>query len=106
VTRLIEPSEWLDNSMATRTPEQVAPVAAFLAHNDCPVSGKYLESRAGRVSEVFLGETVGYTNAALTIEDVRDNFAQIVERTNFTPIADRFSPAEEQPVRMKPYKGT
>jgi NAD(P)-dependent dehydrogenase (short-subunit alcohol dehydrogenase family) len=105
VTRLIEPSTWLDNSMASRTPDQVAPVAAYLAHRECPVSGKYLEAAAGRVSEVFLGETAGYENSALTVEDVRDNFDSILDRTGFRTIADMYSPAGEQPFKMKPYKG-
>jgi NAD(P)-dependent dehydrogenase (short-subunit alcohol dehydrogenase family) len=106
VTRMIEPSEWLDERMATRTPEQVAPIAAFLAHSGCPVSGKYFEAAAGRVSEVFLGETRGYTNTALTIEDVRDNWARILDREDFRVIPDMYAPLAEQPFTTKPYERT
>ncbi len=41
-------------------PALVAPVVAFLAHNDCPVSGEIFTVGAGHVSRFFIGRTKGY----------------------------------------------
>ena len=58
-------------------PELISPIVAFLAHEDCPVSGEVYSVGGGRVARVFIGETPGYFNANLTMEDVRNNFEQI-----------------------------
>ena len=58
-------------------PELISPIVAFLAHEDCPVSGEAYSVGGGRVARVFIGETPGYFNANLTMEDVRNNFEQI-----------------------------
>lgn len=57
--------------------EFVAPVVAYLAHEDCPVSGEVFSVGGGRVARIFIGETQGYFNAKLSMEDVRDNFDAI-----------------------------
>ncbi len=58
-----------DTSMA---PELVAPMAAFLAHEDCPVSGEIYVAGAGRFSRLFLASTEGYLHdgSPPTVEDV------------------------------------
>ena len=58
-------------------PRHVAPVVAWLTHEDCPVSGEIYSAGGGRVARVFVGETLGYANPSLTPEDVRDNSSQI-----------------------------
>ena len=58
-------------------PGLISPIVAFLAHEDCPVSGEVYSVGGGRVAHVFIGETPGYFNANLTMEDVRNNFEQI-----------------------------
>ncbi len=58
-------------------PALVTPIVAWLAHEDCDVSGEIYSVGGGRVARVFLGETVGYVNPNLTLEDIRDNWAQI-----------------------------
>jgi NAD(P)-dependent dehydrogenase (short-subunit alcohol dehydrogenase family) len=58
-------------------PAQVAPVVAYLVSEECPVTGEIYSVGGGRVARVFVGVTPGYFNAKLTLEDVRDNFAQI-----------------------------
>ena len=37
----------------------------------------------GRVAQVFIGETQGIYREKLTVEDVRDNFATINDRTGY-----------------------
>ncbi len=58
-------------------PGLISPIVAYLAHDECPVSGEVYSVGGGRVARVFIAETEGYHNANLTMEDVRDNFTQI-----------------------------
>src|SRR5713101_6271520 len=58
-------------------PGLISPVAAWLVHEDCPVTGEIYSVAAGRVARSFIGLTPGYHNPKLTLEDVRDHFDQI-----------------------------
>jgi NAD(P)-dependent dehydrogenase (short-subunit alcohol dehydrogenase family) len=71
-------------------PELVAPMVAFLAHEDCPVSGEIYAAGAGRFARVFIAETAGYVDAASepTIEAVADNWATINDETGYSVPAD------------------
>ena len=59
------------------TPALVAPIVAWLVHEDCPVTGEIYSAAGGRIARMFIGLTPGYYNPALTLEDVRDHFEQI-----------------------------
>lgn len=68
------------------SPDQVSPMVAFLAHEDCPVSGGVFSVAGGRVAKVFTAETPGYTKHGITIEDIRDNWSTIINEDGyFTP---------------------
>ena len=59
-------------------PSQVSPVMAWLAHEDCPVSGEVFSAAGGRVARFFIGMTEGWTHPGqLTPEEVRDHFEEI-----------------------------
>jgi NAD(P)-dependent dehydrogenase (short-subunit alcohol dehydrogenase family) len=59
-------------------PEFITPVVAWLAHEDCPVTGEVYSCGGGHVARVFTGVTPGFTDTeSLTVEDIRDNFDQI-----------------------------
>jgi NAD(P)-dependent dehydrogenase (short-subunit alcohol dehydrogenase family) len=73
-------------------PALVSSVVAYLAHEDCPVSGEIYTAGGGQVSRFFIGRTKGYYNQALSAEDVRDHFAEIRDETGYTVPAD---PGEE-----------
>jgi NAD(P)-dependent dehydrogenase (short-subunit alcohol dehydrogenase family) len=62
--------KWIQESC---TPERIAPVAAFLVHDTCPVTGEVWRAAGGHVGRIFFAETPGYDNLDLAIEDVRDN---------------------------------
>ena len=64
-------------------PELVSPIVAYLASEECPVSGNIYSVGGGRVAEVFIGETQGYHKKDLSLEDVRDNFEQIRNRDGY-----------------------
>ena len=42
----------------------VAPMAAFLAHEDCPVTGEIYAAGAGRFARIFIASTPGYVHPA------------------------------------------
>jgi NAD(P)-dependent dehydrogenase (short-subunit alcohol dehydrogenase family) len=58
-------------------PSLVSPIVAWLAHEDCPVSGEVFSAAGGRIARMFIGLTQGYYSPTLTVEDVRDHFDQI-----------------------------
>ena len=58
-------------------PALVTPIVAWLAHEDCDVSGEVYSVGGGRVARVFIGETQGFYKPGLSLEDVRDNWEQI-----------------------------
>src|SRR5215211_781885 len=75
-------------------PGLVAPVAAWLVSEECPVTGEIYSAGGGRVARFFIGLTEGYANPALTLEDVRDQFDQIRDEAGYsvpTGVADELS---------------
>ncbi len=64
-------------------PSQVSPIVAWLAHEDCPVSGQVYSVGGGRVANVFFGETQGYTKPGHSLEDVRDNWEAIMSQKDY-----------------------
>jgi NAD(P)-dependent dehydrogenase (short-subunit alcohol dehydrogenase family) len=64
-------------------PGLVSPLVAYLAHEDCPVSGQLFSVGGGRVAHVFIAETQGYYNPELSMEDVRDQWAQITDQSGY-----------------------
>jgi NAD(P)-dependent dehydrogenase (short-subunit alcohol dehydrogenase family) len=68
----------------TCSPERAAPVAAYLVHESCAVSGETWRAAGGHVARIFIAETVGYDNENLTAEDVRDNLDRIRDESGYT----------------------
>jgi NAD(P)-dependent dehydrogenase (short-subunit alcohol dehydrogenase family) len=58
-------------------PKLVAPIVAWLVHEDCPVTGEIYSAAGGRIARMFIGLTQGYYKPDLTLEDVRDHFDEI-----------------------------
>lgn len=52
------------------TPEQVAPVVGWLAHESCSITAEMLISIAGRVARAFIAESPGVYRSSWSIEDV------------------------------------
>jgi NAD(P)-dependent dehydrogenase (short-subunit alcohol dehydrogenase family) len=59
------------------TPESVSPVVAYLAHEECAVSGNVYSVGGGRVARIFVAETPGAVLPELTPEAVRDHLSLI-----------------------------
>jgi NAD(P)-dependent dehydrogenase (short-subunit alcohol dehydrogenase family) len=65
-------------------PATVTPVVAWLASQDCDVTGEVYSVAGGLVSRFFIGLTPGYFKADLTVEDVRDHWAEIRDTDGYT----------------------
>jgi NAD(P)-dependent dehydrogenase (short-subunit alcohol dehydrogenase family) len=70
---------------ARMAPELVAPMAAFLAHEDCPVTGEIYVAGAGRFARLFIAATDGYLHGRgeATIEDVAEHWAAINDERGY-----------------------
>ena len=64
-------------------PSLVSPLVAWLAHEDCDVSGEIYSAAGGRIARMFIGLTHGYYNPELTVEDVRDHWAEIRDEEGY-----------------------
>jgi NAD(P)-dependent dehydrogenase (short-subunit alcohol dehydrogenase family) len=80
-----------DSPMATTmAPELVAPMVAFLAHEDCPVTGEIYAAGAGRFARIFIAQAEGYVDASgvPTVEDVAAHWTEINDESSYTVPAD------------------
>ena len=59
------------------SPEDISPIVAWLAHEECPVTGEVYSVAGGTVSRFFIGLTEGFYKKGHTVEDIRDNFDKI-----------------------------
>jgi hypothetical protein len=67
-------------------PTLVAPMAAFLAHEACPVSGEVYLAGAGRFARIFVAATEGYVPAdatGATIDDVAAHWDAINDESGY-----------------------
>jgi NAD(P)-dependent dehydrogenase (short-subunit alcohol dehydrogenase family) len=74
-------------------PERVAPMAAYLSHETCPVSGEIYAAGAGRFARMFIASTPGYVHpeAEPTVEDVAAHWDEINDQTGYWIPADLMS---------------
>ena len=82
MTRMAGPQSDDDMGMA---PDLVAPMVAFLAHEDCPVSGEIYTAGAGRFARLFVASTPGWvqSNDRPTVEDVAEHWAAINDESGY-----------------------
>jgi NAD(P)-dependent dehydrogenase (short-subunit alcohol dehydrogenase family) len=80
-----------DSPMATTmAPELVAPMVAFLTHEDCPVTGEIYAAGAGRFARIVIAQAQGWvdTDGTPTVEDVAAHWDEINDESNHTVPAD------------------
>ena len=64
-------------------PSLVAPVVAYLCHDSCDLTSRIFSVGGGRVAEIFIGVTKGFTSPTLDVEAVRDNLEAICDREGY-----------------------
>jgi NAD(P)-dependent dehydrogenase (short-subunit alcohol dehydrogenase family) len=67
------------------SPDLVAPMVAFLAHETCPVSGEIYTAGFGRFARLFIASTDGYVHGdgRPTVEDVAAHWATINDESGY-----------------------
>jgi NAD(P)-dependent dehydrogenase (short-subunit alcohol dehydrogenase family) len=75
-----------DSGPAEMTPELVAPMVAFLAHESCPVTGEMYAAGAGRFARIFIATTPGYVvpGPTATPEDVAEHWDAINDEAGYS----------------------
>src|SRR3954454_4626923 len=74
-------------------PHLVAPLVAYLTHEDCPVSGEIYAAGAGRFARIFIASTPGYLHAGSepSVEDIAEHWAAINDESGYSVPADLMS---------------
>jgi NAD(P)-dependent dehydrogenase (short-subunit alcohol dehydrogenase family) len=81
--------------------ELVSPVVAFLAHESCPVTGECIEAVGGEVRRIYLAQTSGFIDRALTPEAVAACWNEVMAGSAETVIRPgAFDPTQWD---IKPY---
>ena len=83
----IAPQAWRDGSgdewSRRLDVDLVAPVAAWLCHESCSLTGEVLSAAGGRVARFFMGLTHGFDSDALTMEDIEANLDVILDPAGY-----------------------
>jgi NAD(P)-dependent dehydrogenase (short-subunit alcohol dehydrogenase family) len=82
-------------------PALVSPVVAYLASEECAVSGEVYSVGGGRVARIFVGETKGFFDPALSPEHVRDHLDEIRDEQGYAVPANL---AEETALFLPSFK--
>ena len=89
VTRM---SEGIDTSQfPPMEPEMVAPAVAWLAHEDCSISGEMLVAMGGRIGRAYVSESRGVYHPSWTVEQVAADMDAIRDTSDpklFPPVPD------------------
>jgi NAD(P)-dependent dehydrogenase (short-subunit alcohol dehydrogenase family) len=74
----VEVRNWMAESFPAA---QIAPLVAYLAHDDVPCTGECFAVGAGRAARVAIVAAPGYQreDGPLTVEDVRDHWDEVVD---------------------------
>lgn len=94
MTRMAGPAP--DDTAARMDPSLVAPMAAYLAHDSCPVNGEIYAAGAGRFARILLAQTPGYIHATKdpSIEDIAEQWDTINDERGFVVPRDLMSWSE------------
>jgi NAD(P)-dependent dehydrogenase (short-subunit alcohol dehydrogenase family) len=104
LSQAAEDDDWSRTTWMLSTPDMVAPVVAYLAHESCAFSGKWLGAGSGAVFEHFVSRTDGFRAEALTAEDVVARMASILDRSASSEVADPIEGTRGKPMPGKPYE--
>jgi len=81
------PADQIEAFMPYLPPEVVSPVAAFLAHESCPLNGEVLVAGGGRVQRLAVVETQGINHPNLTPEHVAEHLDALLDMTEARLVA-------------------
>jgi NAD(P)-dependent dehydrogenase (short-subunit alcohol dehydrogenase family) len=89
--------------MSQARPELVAPVVAYLAHEECPVNGEILQASRGTAARVVFERSAGIADVGITPELIRDRFEEIMDMSDATIVSIESGDAPDPALSAKPY---
>jgi NAD(P)-dependent dehydrogenase (short-subunit alcohol dehydrogenase family) len=88
-------------------PELVSPVVAFLAHENCPVTGECIDAVGGEVHRTYIAQTPGFTDPRLTVESLALHWDQVMAGSAQSLIpAGAFDPTQWDIKQYRPLQGS
>ncbi len=93
MTRMAGPGGETVDPADPMSPDLVAPMAAYLAHETCPVSGEVYTAGGGRFARLFIASTEGYVDGSgfPTIEDIAAEWTTINDESGYFVPTDLIS---------------
>lgn len=90
-TRLVistceDDSPLLANAKQNLPPELSSPAVAFLAHEDCPVTGECIDSVGGEVQRCYISRSGGFNERDHTIETIAERWSVVMDETGATTV--------------------
>jgi NAD(P)-dependent dehydrogenase (short-subunit alcohol dehydrogenase family) len=76
-TKMGEDSPMYKHAKENLPAELVSPAVAFLAHEDCPVTGECFDVMGGEIRFTYLAQTAGFKDRGLTIETVAERWNEV-----------------------------
>lgn len=70
------------------SPDLVAPAVAWLAHENCRATGELITAGLGWVGRLAVSQSRGFADPDMTIESVRDHWADIIRFESGTEVRD------------------
>ena len=66
--------------------EASAPMVAYLAHDDCPVSGECFDTAGGKVSRTVVARNRGFTEPGHTVETIAGRWQEVMATDDLTVV--------------------
>lgn len=82
ISTLEDVSPLLANARENLPPELSSPAVAFLAHEDCPITGECLDSVGGEVQRCYIARTAGFNDRDHTIETIAEQLEAVMDTKN------------------------
>lgn len=79
ISTLEDDSPLLAHSKQELPPHLSSPAVAFLAHEDCPVTGECIDSVGGAVQRCYIARSSGFAERDHTIETIGERWATVMD---------------------------
>ena len=79
ISTLEEDSPLLASAKQNLPPQLSSPAVAFLAHEDCPVTGECIDSVGGEVQRCYIARTTGFNERDHTIETIAERWETVMD---------------------------
>jgi NAD(P)-dependent dehydrogenase (short-subunit alcohol dehydrogenase family) len=103
MAHFLEDSDWKERAAVEQSPDRMAPLAGYLAHEGCTLAGACLAAREGRVYEALIAETAGWRADEPTLEEVATALDEIRDRAAMIENTSSLNAARRAYV-VKPYR--